>query len=144
MSEHWITAVRESGRFSHYEWNRSVTVPITTLDSLLQRYGIPEFCKIDVEGFEHEILSGLSVALPFVSFEYHIEFLPSAFHCIQRLENLRKYEFNYTQGNRMRWELQDWVTGETLMKVLRSLPFTTLQGDVYARIVEYPANRSYN
>jgi len=33
-------------------------------------YGLPHFCKIDVEGFEEQALAGLSRPLPVLSFEF--------------------------------------------------------------------------
>ena len=46
-------------------------VPVITLDAALVRYGIPDYCKIDVEGWELEVLLGLSHPIPLISFEYH-------------------------------------------------------------------------
>ena len=34
------------------ERNQAVEVGVTTLDRLIEEYGVPSFCKIDVEGFE--------------------------------------------------------------------------------------------
>ncbi|MGH2810685.1 MAG: FkbM family methyltransferase, partial [Actinomycetota bacterium] len=39
-------------------WTRTVRVPVTTLDALVARHGLPTFIKIDVEGFEAEVIRG--------------------------------------------------------------------------------------
>jgi len=41
-----------------------------TLDSLIRKYGLPKYIKIDVEGYEDKVLSGLSSKIPLLSFEY--------------------------------------------------------------------------
>jgi FkbM family methyltransferase len=133
MSRQWIAAVKSSGRFPNYEWSRSVTVPVTTLDSLIADHGEPDFCKIDVEGFEKEVLRGVSRPLASLSFEFHAEFLPEAIACMELLRGLGKYHYNYTIENRTVLESPRWIDEEEICGRLRSLPFSSVQGDVYAR-----------
>ena len=133
MSRLWIAAVKSSGRFPYYEWSHSVTVPVTTLDSLIAEYGEPGFCKIDVEGFEKEVLQGVSSPLARLSFEYHAEFLPEAIACLELLRAHGEYHFNYTMENRMVFESPRWMDEVEICSRLRLLPFPSLQGDVYAR-----------
>src|SRR5689334_2301451 len=73
VSPRFIEATHESGRFAAYEYSDRRAVPMTTLDSLARRYGGPAFIKIDVEGFEPEVLSGLTERPPTLralSFEF--------------------------------------------------------------------------
>jgi FkbM family methyltransferase len=53
------------------DWVAQTEVEVTTLDHLIGRFGAPDFCKIDVEGLELEVLRGLSRPVPALSFEYH-------------------------------------------------------------------------
>ena len=39
MSKEWVNSVKASGRFSSYRWNKTVTVTMTTLDKLIEKYG---------------------------------------------------------------------------------------------------------
>jgi FkbM family methyltransferase len=132
MSREWITSVRSSGRFTRYRWSQHVSVATTTLDALIAAHGLPAFCKIDVEGYELEVLKGLSHPIPLISFEYHVEFPDSTLRCLRRLSLLGPYRFNYTIGNALRFELPEWVSGEECASSLSSLKARTLQGDVYA------------
>ena len=56
-------------------WNESIrfsdqsSVSLTTLDQLISQFGKPSFIKIDVEGYELQVLKGLSEKVPFLSFE---------------------------------------------------------------------------
>ena len=74
-------------------------VPVTTMDRLVGIYGVPEFCKIDVEGFEYNVLRGLTQAIPLLSFEYTPERIQPVLDCIDHLTRLGQYEYNL----RRRW-----------------------------------------
>ena len=52
MSRLWEQRVRESKRFGDTEWRDEIVVPVTTLDLVIADFGMPRFCKIDVEGYE--------------------------------------------------------------------------------------------
>jgi FkbM family methyltransferase len=132
MSPEWIAAVKSSGRFPYYGWGRSVTVRVTTLDSLIALYGEPAFCKIDVEGFEREVFKGLSRPLARLSFEFHAELIGEALACLGRLRDIGQYRFNFTQENRPVFESTKKLNEEEISERLLSLPFSSLQGDVYA------------
>ena len=70
MSDRWIESTTASGRFADDSWGDVLRVDVTTLDALISDYGVPRFTKIDVEGFEQEVLAGLSTAIPALSIEY--------------------------------------------------------------------------
>jgi len=46
-------------------------IPVSTLDAMIVKHGKPDYCKIDAEGWELQVLSGLSSPIPLISFEYH-------------------------------------------------------------------------
>lgn len=48
ISQEWRTTVSQNRRFAGARWNEQKSVPVTTLDALIDRYGKPAFCKIDV------------------------------------------------------------------------------------------------
>jgi hypothetical protein len=80
------------------------------------------------------VLEGLSRPLASLSFEYHAEFLPEAIACLGLLQGLGEYRFNYTMESRLVFESPRWVDEEDISSQLRLLPFSSLQGDVYARL----------
>lgn len=47
-----------------------VTMRAATLDALIEEFGKPKYIKIDVEGYEHKVLGGLSHKVDFISFEF--------------------------------------------------------------------------
>lgn len=135
LSRDWADRItHERPGFVDVRWNRSVAVAVTTLDALIARYGEPAFCKIDVEGFDLEVLSGLSRPLRALSFEYVPPTVDLALACMGRLLALGAYEFTFSYGESMRMYGPDWVGCDDLLPLLRSLPADGPCGDVYARL----------
>jgi FkbM family methyltransferase len=134
MSDDWLAAVRSTGRFGSEQWAQDRTIPVTTLDLLIDAFGVPRFCKIDVEGFELTVLNGLSIGLPALSFEFTPECIEQALGCVDRLSTLAGYEFNYSVGESMRLARSEWVDAAAIGPVLEAFPgVPPLFGDVYAR-----------
>jgi hypothetical protein len=69
-----------------------------------------------------------------MSFEFHVEYPAPTLSSIRHLSGLGAYEFNFTVGNRTRFELQTWVPAQEIVNILQAIPQVTLQGDVYARV----------
>ncbi len=133
MSQEWISAVQRDSSFSQVAWDKTVTVPVITLDQLIAKYGLPAFCKIDVEGFELEVLRGLSRPVAALSFEYIPAAIDVAIGCVDRLEQLGRYQFNYSPGERHELQAPFWLTGAEMKVILARL--NDGSGDVYARFV---------
>jgi FkbM family methyltransferase len=79
-------------------WDDKIRVPMTTLDALIARYGKPAFVKIDVEGFEDEVLSGLSQPVDALSIEFTTIQRNVALAAIRRLAGMAGYRFNAALG----------------------------------------------
>jgi FkbM family methyltransferase len=117
-------------------WDRVEMVPIVTVDALIGKYGLPAFVKIDVEGFEGEVLAGLNQAVPTLSFEVHPDDAASGSlpECLAHLDSLSHYEFNLALEESMTLELAQWVDSRCLIAAMREIPLTKwTYGDVYAR-----------
>jgi FkbM family methyltransferase len=128
MSSRW----QNEGRFSDRTWTKSESVPVTTMDRLIAEYGSPSFCKIDVEGFEKQVLEGLSSPLRCVSFEFTREFLDDARACVNLLQNLGPVEANASFGETM--ELAGgWVDPEQIFSIIKAQPGDRDWGDIYVR-----------
>jgi FkbM family methyltransferase len=135
LSVDWADRMlRERNAFARTRWGRSVLVPVTTLDALIARYGRPAFCKIDVEGYDLEVLHGLSEPLPALSFEYVPPALDLALACVERLCTLGPYEFNWSWGESMRLRWPAGIDASVLAAYLQAYPPQGNPGDVYARL----------
>ena len=115
-------------------WDDALTVPVTTLDALIAEHGAPDFVKIDVEGHEPAVLSGLSRALPLLSFEFTTIQRAAAHACLSRLEALGRYAFSLSLGEEHRLRQDPWLEGAGMRRVLDALPPEANAGDIYARL----------
>jgi FkbM family methyltransferase len=125
-------------------WEKAGSVSVTTLDALIQQYGSPAFVKIDAEGFEYEIMRGLSHPLTALSFEFVPTYLEPALKSIDALLRFGTMRLNYVVGERFEWMLDEWVTADELIPTLKSYAPEThfIYGDVYVRFED--EQRSHN
>lgn len=133
MSSDWIDAIREAQSLDGSIWADQLTVPVITLDLLIEKYGVPNYIKIDVEGFEENVLAGLATLPELLSFEFNTNFLDAAFRCLNRLPRLPGYNFNFVIGEPFRLELDQWVETRAIREKLESLPTNLGYGDIFVR-----------
>ena len=126
----WAEALQD--RWPMEKWHKKVTVPMVTLDGLIERYGEPDFCKIDTEGYEINVLKGLTQPLKALCFEYTVPFIGPALECVDYLAALGMTKFNYIVQEEMRFVLSRWVGAEEIKQHLAALPEKTFYGDVFA------------
>lgn len=133
LSDHWIDQVQRSEGFEHVDWDSSIEVQVTTVDRLIEIHGRPDFLKIDVEGFEAEILAGCTIPIGLVAVEYLPAALNVLWQCIDRLEALGEAEYNYVTGESHRFELAQWVSAAAVRPLIEQASKSGRSGDLYAR-----------
>ena len=133
-SAQFVAAARDAPGWQEQRWSERVNVPMTTLDALIARHGVPAFIKIDVEGFEAEALAGLSRPVKTLSFEFTTIQRDVAQACVKRCEALGLTRFNAALGESQILVHADWIGSGDIARWLAELPHEANSGDVYAAI----------
>lgn len=140
FSPEWIKG-QKTGYFKNNKWDHVEKVEIVTLDMLIEQYGIPDFIKIDTEGFELEVLKGLSRPVKALSFEYTLPHQKDkAVECIEVIDNLyqEKGMYNICRDEDYKMKFQEWIPANEIIKLVKGETFTVenfgLYGDVYAKV----------
>lgn len=137
FSSEWVEKCKKD-RFKEYNWDKEIFVEMTTLDELIKSYSLPKFCKIDVEGFELEVLSGLSFSIPLISFEYAIpETFERTINCIEKLISINNlYKFNFSINENIGFTLPKFVTKTEFIQIMDKSDFSNSSwGDVFASLI---------
>lgn len=132
MSADWMAAVAPTRGFAGVTWDEAIEVEVVTLDALIAEFGMPAFCKIDVEGFEPEVLRGTTAALPALSFEYLPAAKDQAAACVDLLAARGTYRFNRSTGESLRLEEPAWLDATAMRHWLLARQPDEPSGDVYA------------
>lgn len=86
-------------------------VPVVTLDSAISFFGTPFYCKIDVEGWELEVLLGLTQPIPLISFEFDLNErgIKKTLACLERLGQFGRSRINLTPAEDSTFHLERWI-----------------------------------
>jgi FkbM family methyltransferase len=131
-SPEFVRAADGAGGWEGQTWDHAIEVPVTTLDTLIAQHGQPAFIKIDVEGFEADVLAGLSTPVAALSFEFTTIQRDVAARCLQQLAKLGPYLFNLALGESQVLTFDHPITAAAMTAHVASLPHTANSGDVYA------------
>ena len=109
FSEDWM----KKSRFSNNQkWDNKVEVSTTTLDAIIEQYGVPDLIKVDVEGYELEVFNGFSKFLEntIISFEWAEEEYEKILLTIKHIKDIGYKNFSFTYGdaimdlNSIKWD----------------------------------------
>jgi FkbM family methyltransferase len=133
-SDDFIKSADAAPGWEGQRWDDRIKVPMTTLDALIARYGKPAFVKIDVEGFEDEVLAGVSQPLPALSIEFTTIQRDVALKAIARLAGTAGYRFNAALGESQQFAHAKGLSAEEISHWLRGLPMEANSGDIYGSL----------
>jgi FkbM family methyltransferase len=116
--------------------SKTVDIQIVTLDELIRLYGLPAFCKVNIEGFSAEVLRGLSQPIPAIAIDFASYNLERIAEVIRQLFNVDKYEFNWSKDGNFKLEEKVWMNAKALHASIAEYRKSRIEGVLFARIAQ--------
>jgi FkbM family methyltransferase len=136
LDTEWKDRTRRSRRFPD-SWHRRERVMCTTLDRSIEKFGVPAFIKIDIEGSELRAIRGLSQPVERLSLEFATESIDRIGQCIDHLDRLAAYEYRLSFGDELRFAGARWERSADIKAQLNRAAVSDplMWGDLYVRRV---------
>jgi FkbM family methyltransferase len=124
LSQKWAENLKgDDKRFGErLHFGKVKEVQTISMEDLIAVQGLPFFIKIDVEGYEINVLRGLRQRVPYLSFEVNLpEFRQEGLACLKLLEVLApEGEFNYSWDCRRGVASKQWLRIADMSAALES------------------------
>jgi FkbM family methyltransferase len=130
--KHIEVTLKQRGVSSAFKINKT-KVKVKEIEYFINQFGVPDYIKIDVEGFELEVIKGLKTLVPIISFEANLpQFTQESVQCIEYLMRLSKnrYRFNFINSNF--FINQDFIEAKEAIQFVTTTKLTYLE--IYALI----------
>ena len=102
-----------------FETEGKVQVKVTTLDNMIEEFGVPKLLKVDVEGYEYEVFKGLTTPIELIYFEVHGKEMDLAMKVLDRLEEIGELEgVKVLSGHNSNWLVNQWSKPDELLNKL--------------------------
>jgi FkbM family methyltransferase len=109
LSDDWVT----NSRFSDLNaWDLVLEIETITLDKAIDEYGVPDYIKIDIEGYEYEVLTSFTKLLnhTIISFEWAEEQKSKLIEIINHLHYLGYNKFYRAENDIVLFDKDiDWM-----------------------------------
>lgn len=132
VSGEFVEASQGAQGWEGQSWDRTISIPVTSLDALIEKHGEPSFIKIDVEGYEAQVLSGLTKPARALSFEFTTIQRAIAFECLNMCDGLGYKRFNIALGESQAFVFDEPVSALAMRNHVEGLPHGANSGDIYA------------
>ena len=132
VNQNWLNSVKRSPLHAGASWLGGIEVELTTLDRLAEKHGTPNFIKIDVEGFDDQVLLGMSFIPEALTFEFNRLLPDVAMKCIGMPTLSSNYEFNCLRES-TKYASPEWLSAEALAAKIDTLAGEEQSVDIIAR-----------
>lgn len=109
----------------------TTTVDSLTLPQLFDRFGVPRYLKLDIEGMEAAVLASTTVLPEMLSFEFHREWIGDVRSILARFRD-ENYLFNVTIGEWLGFRWKEWQAADETLLALEAMP-RDAWGNVFVR-----------
>lgn len=124
----------KSDIYKYTNYDKFATIESITINDLINKYGIPDYCKIDCEGSDMDILSTLSFTIPFISFEHVYEIKDNTLMIIEKLSQFGNYLYNFSIQEDDHLRFHSFINKEQFIKWLETKDIPYFYGNVHAII----------
>ena len=130
LSSSWdaeIEAIDAQG----FRFDEQTDVSTIRLDALIERYGMPDFMKLDIEGMERTVLETASKLPGALSFEYYPTRQEDAQRCIEAIEAQGTCRYQFVSRETFTFAWSSWLSAaEAILRIQATSQ--AIAGDVYA------------